>query len=185
MTEEKLVQPEGTQEVIQETPEPIVEKKEKPWFKPLLFSILGLISAAGLVFAGYQLGRIQYAREQARQILEQEELTRCNQDGDCVLAIRLNTCCSCPQAISRQVLLKNKSWVEYEFGKDYSQEKRKSCQNVQCKPCSSPEQGLVCLSGHCQFSPFCGGIAGVECPSGYRCQLEGNYPDAGGKCVRE
>lgn len=31
---------------------------------------------------------------------------------------------------------------------------------------------------------FCGGIAGTECPTGYSCQLEGDYPDAGGKCVK-
>ena len=30
---------------------------------------------------------------------------------------------------------------------------------------------------------FCGGIAGISCPEGYTCQLDGNYPDAGGKCV--
>ncbi len=29
---------------------------------------------------------------------------------------------------------------------------------------------------------FCGGIAGIQCPSGYSCKLEGNYPDAGGTC---
>lgn len=36
---------------------------------------------------------------------------------------------------------------------------------------------------------FCGGIAGNlpenQCPTGFRCRLDGNYPDAGGKCVRE
>lgn len=36
---------------------------------------------------------------------------------------------------------------------------------------------------------FCGGIAANlpqnQCPSGYKCQLEGNYPDAGGKCVKK
>jgi len=31
---------------------------------------------------------------------------------------------------------------------------------------------------------FCGGIAGVACPEGYTCKLDGNYPDAGGKCVK-
>jgi len=35
---------------------------------------------------------------------------------------------------------------------------------------------------------FCGGIAANlpenQCPSGYKCQLDGNYPDAGGKCVK-
>ncbi|MBI2330173.1 hypothetical protein HYU94_02190 [Candidatus Daviesbacteria bacterium] len=30
---------------------------------------------------------------------------------------------------------------------------------------------------------FCGGFAGKECPEGYTCKLDGNYPDAGGKCV--
>ncbi len=30
---------------------------------------------------------------------------------------------------------------------------------------------------------FCGGIAGIACPDGFKCQLDGNYPDAGGKCV--
>lgn len=36
---------------------------------------------------------------------------------------------------------------------------------------------------------FCGGIAANlpenQCPSGYFCRLDGNYPDAGGKCVKK
>ncbi len=32
---------------------------------------------------------------------------------------------------------------------------------------------------------FCGGIAGVECPDGFQCKLDGNYPDAGGVCISE
>ena len=32
---------------------------------------------------------------------------------------------------------------------------------------------------------FCGGIAGITCPSGYGCKLDGDYPDAGGVCVVE
>ncbi len=31
---------------------------------------------------------------------------------------------------------------------------------------------------------FCGGIAGIMCPSGYNCKMEGSYPDAGGTCVK-
>jgi hypothetical protein len=31
---------------------------------------------------------------------------------------------------------------------------------------------------------FCGGIAGVTCPQGYTCKLDGGYPDAGGKCTK-
>lgn len=29
---------------------------------------------------------------------------------------------------------------------------------------------------------FCGGIAAFQCPDGYICKLDGDYPDAGGKC---
>ncbi|QQG44644.1 MAG: hypothetical protein HYW86_01900 [Candidatus Roizmanbacteria bacterium] len=32
---------------------------------------------------------------------------------------------------------------------------------------------------------FCGGIAGILCPDGYECKYDGNYPDAGGKCVKK
>ena len=31
---------------------------------------------------------------------------------------------------------------------------------------------------------FCGGIAGISCPEGFTCKLDGNYPDAGGKCIK-
>ncbi|MEY4731872.1 MAG: hypothetical protein RL681_818 [Candidatus Parcubacteria bacterium] len=31
---------------------------------------------------------------------------------------------------------------------------------------------------------FCGGIAGIACPAGYRCAYDGTYPDAGGHCVQ-
>jgi hypothetical protein len=31
---------------------------------------------------------------------------------------------------------------------------------------------------------FCGGIAAFPCPVGYSCKLDGNFPDAGGHCVK-
>lgn len=30
---------------------------------------------------------------------------------------------------------------------------------------------------------MCGGIMGLPCPTGYYCELDGNYPDASGKCI--
>lgn len=30
---------------------------------------------------------------------------------------------------------------------------------------------------------MCGGIMGLPCPTGYYCQLDGEYPDAAGKCI--
>jgi hypothetical protein len=32
---------------------------------------------------------------------------------------------------------------------------------------------------------FCGGIAGIPCPAGQTCKLDGAYPDAGGKCIKD
>lgn len=47
---------------------------------------------------------------------------------------------------------------------------------------------------NCEFKPcpdissnnkmFCGGFASIQCPEGYTCQLEDDYPDAGGTCVK-
>ncbi|OGH42360.1 MAG: hypothetical protein A3H79_01020 [Candidatus Levybacteria bacterium RIFCSPLOWO2_02_FULL_36_8b] len=60
-----------------------------------------------------------------------------------------------------------------------------------------PNGSFVGRTGpNCEFSPcpityegkFCGGIAANlpenQCPTGYKCQLDGNYPDASGKCVK-
>lgn len=66
------------------------------------------------------------------------------------------------------------------------------------------QEALICPDGsavgrsgpNCEFAPcptlkktnnekgFCGGIAGIECSKGYICQLDGNYPDAGGTCIK-
>lgn len=37
-------------------------------------------------------------------------------------------------------------------------------------------------NGMCKEEMFCGGIAGIPCPEGYGCVLDGTYPDAGGHC---
>jgi len=38
---------------------PVEEKPTKPWLKIILFSILGVVLAVGLVFAGYKFGQIK------------------------------------------------------------------------------------------------------------------------------
>lgn len=49
--------------------------------------------------------------------------------------------------------------------------------------------GIVISQGPCieeddNFNEnFCGGIAAIPCKEGYTCKLDGDYPDAGGKCV--
>ena len=46
--------------------------------------------------------------------------------------------------------------------------------------CRGPADGV--LPDECCAGQFCGGIAGIPCPQGYQCTLDGDYPDAGGKC---
>jgi hypothetical protein len=36
-----------------------------------------------------------------------------------------------------------------------------------------------------EIPDMCGGIAGIDCPEGYRCKLDGTYPDAGGTCITD
>ena len=50
--------PVETAETVAEI-QPVVEKPAKPWLKIVLFSILGIVLAAGLVFAGYKFGQKQ------------------------------------------------------------------------------------------------------------------------------
>ncbi len=69
-------------------------------------------------------------------------------------------------------------------------------------PVFCPQDAKVCPDGsyvgregpNCEFmacpqesaeGKFCGGIAAFPCPQGYECRLDGDYPDAGGKCVMQ
>ena len=59
----------------------------------------------------------------------------------------------------------------------------------QPKPTPSPQPNVQPSPTPDAEGKFCGGIAANlpenQCPSGYKCLPDGNYPDAGGKCVKE
>ncbi len=53
----------------------------------------------------------------------------------------------------------------------------------------SNDQPSQCTNGMCKRTQtkeggFCGGIAGIICNDGFRCLLDGPYPDAGGQCIK-
>jgi len=52
-------------------------------------------------------------------------------------------------------------------------------------PKSSPTPTPTPLSNSEGQETFCGGFAGVTCPNGYTCKLDGSYPDSGGTCVKK
>ena len=63
-------------------------------------------------------------------------------------------------------------------------------ENLESPPEITPS--CECYNGKCQLldnceqeNEMCGGIAGLQCCSGLKCQLDGTYPDAAGKCVAE
>ena len=52
------------------------------------------------------------------------------------------------------------------------------------QPLSPEEQKLLEAPRGGEKEEFCGGITGKSCPEGYTCKLDGSYPDAGGKCIK-
>ncbi len=52
-----------------------------------------------------------------------------------------------------------------------------------CNPASTPAPDGNKIGA--KEGEFCGGIAALPCAPGLTCKLEGSYPDAGGKCVKE
>lgn len=56
-----------------------------------------------------------------------------------VLGFQTTICCSCPTKIS-PFLIGTNGWVIYEIGKDYSDFRPKTCQNIACQPCPPLEE---------------------------------------------
>lgn len=46
----------------------------------------------------------------------------------------------------------------------------------------SPDENPLPTQKPEKIKRICGGIAGLACPDGYTCVLDGNYPDAAGNC---
>ncbi|HCQ31408.1 TPA: hypothetical protein DIU27_03450 [Candidatus Collierbacteria bacterium] len=73
-------------------------------------------------------------------------------------------------------------------------EKKVCVERASLKCSDEPELSFECTSEYQSWAKdncpgweeqiFCGGIAGVVCPEGYSCQYDGNYPDAGGRCIQ-
>ncbi|MFC1711565.1 hypothetical protein ACFLZ1_03195 [Patescibacteria group bacterium] len=75
----------------------------------------------------------------------------CSKNSDCMLVVRLDKCCSCPQVILKDKFIKSSILVEYKHSKDYSGSKTVDCENVDCFPCF-PAQSAACEEGVCELS---------------------------------
>jgi len=75
----------------------------------------------------------------------------CEEDADCALGIRLDECCSCPEAFAVSEIEANSAIVPFEVGEDYSSEKTIDCSGVDCSLCPDPNPiGAVCVSNRCR-----------------------------------
>lgn len=77
----------------------------------------------------------------------------CKVNADCALGIRLDSCCSCPEPVSRG-FINGETWKVYNEKEDYYPQREKksaSCRNAACQPCP-PLLSPVCSYNVCQFN---------------------------------
>ena len=104
-------------------------------------------------------------------------------DHNSVIGIDLNKCCPCPSKVSTTQIGQN-GWVEYEPGKDYSQEIKAVCTDVMCKPCQLIED-TTSPASQCQSAGGTWLTEHNECEniSQASCQtFGGTYTECGSAC---
>ncbi len=74
----------------------------------------------------------------------------CKDDRDCVLALRIDVCCSCPEITTQARLQTTPGLVEYIPGRDYGSLRPAMCARVNCSPCPPHPAGALCTSGECR-----------------------------------
>ncbi len=76
--------------------------------------------------------------------------------------------------------------IAFYIGIYYQQQTRNGLPTILCKLsqaiCTAP---ITTPVRDAEPTKFCGGIAGRQCDTGYTCRLTGNYPDAGGTCIKK
>jgi hypothetical protein len=77
-------------------------------------------------------------------------LDACRVDADCVLAIRVDICCPCPEVTTHVRVQQAKAVQVYTPGRDYGPLQPASCANVACAPCPPLPEALTCDAGHCR-----------------------------------
>jgi hypothetical protein len=79
-----------------------------------------------------------------------EATKACKEVADCVLAIRVDKCCSCPEVVSQTELKANLSLVAWEANKDLSSQRLLDCTSVYCNECPQPSPfGVKCVENLC------------------------------------
>lgn len=77
-------------------------------------------------------------------------LDTCKTDADCVLAIRIDVCCSCPEVTTQACVQATKGVEIYVPGRNYSSLLPARCAQVDCSPCPPPPASAICRLGRCR-----------------------------------
>jgi len=90
----------------------------------------------------------------------------CRENAECVLVLRTNSCCSCPEVMGQTSLLTGDPLVLYEPGQSYGDLLPERCANVACETCLPPPIPICGDDGRCRAlsSPE---IILQECPDCY------------------
>jgi len=86
-----------------------------------------------------------FLAEKEREI----EKDYCEQDSDCVWAVRPNECCICPSIYNQKIVDADRGLVAYEQGKDYSLFRTNECVDINCVPCNPTVRELKCINNKC------------------------------------
>ncbi|MDD3648022.1 MAG: hypothetical protein PHS44_06020 [Candidatus Dojkabacteria bacterium] len=75
----------------------------------------------------------------------------CFSDSDCMIVIRIDECCACPEAVAKSELTSDSKLLAYFPGKNYSSLLPEECYLVDCAPCPEMGKSAGCDLGSCQL----------------------------------
>jgi hypothetical protein len=92
--------------------------------------------------------------------------TECRETADCVLAVRIDSCCTCPEVTSRAAAVADDAIVLYEEGLNYGELLPATCADVDCEACGPPPVPVCAPTGVCRAQRSVEAIL-QDCPSCY------------------
>lgn len=146
---------EQTAPVSTNVPLPVPAKKPS---KNFLILLMVLFLASGLVYAGMQIGKKQSQISVLPTPIPTEVLVPtspvstpdCQGDSDCVLVMNIKKCCSCPFAVNKEELEKNKDLIKWpKITLEEIPTPPGGCKDIVCSPCPRWDKA-VCESGVCK-----------------------------------
>ncbi|MFC1727188.1 hypothetical protein ACFL0Y_01570 [Patescibacteria group bacterium] len=117
------------------------------WFKQKIILLTLLVLGSVLVF--YLSSNYLFQETKSQKLSQDQTLSWCKKDNDCVLAINLDRCCSCPEPVLSSKVESDKKLVVYQDNINFALERSLDCSQANCPPCSLLE-GARCRAQECE-----------------------------------